>query len=79
MFLNNHNFIRALPEHEPTCTYDNYLQIDTIFVKNIPSDTFSSGIYDTFLSDHKPIFFAIKPNTDIKNMVKTKLIKTHIK
>lgn len=50
-----YNFIRGLPERKSTNFNDK--QIDTIFTKNL--NKYTSGIYETYFSDHKPIYIGI--------------------
>lgn len=51
----NYNFTRGLPVQRST-NYNNK-QIDAIFTKNL--NNYTSGIYETYFSDHRPIYIGI--------------------
>lgn len=61
-FINSCSFIRTLPYNIPTTTIGS--QIDSIFISNIENRNTLSGIYESYFSDHKPIFVGLD-NTNI--------------
>lgn len=82
-YLNEHfDLKKALKDSDSTTT--NYTQIDIVFTKKITHD---SGVYETFFSDHKPIFVGIGGKTrsvclkemsdknEIKSLRETKSLK----
>lgn len=52
---NQFNLMKALKDQVTT---SNNTQIDVIFVKNIQN--YHAGVYETYFSDHKPIFIIDK-------------------
>lgn len=76
--LDEFNFTKSLANESSTTNFNT--QIDTIFTKNI--NKYHSGIYDTYFSDHKPIFIGISnemaENTD-KNEISSSRFNKKIK
>ncbi|KAL7291611.1 hypothetical protein TKK_0014650 [Trichogramma kaykai] len=83
--LTKYNLKRGIPLQLSTTNFDT--QIDTIFISRDIAD-FESGTYESFFSDHKPIYIGLSKNNltnfdktitstteKIKNLEKTKLNK----
>ena len=62
--LNKNNFKRALLSELPTTNFST--QIDIIFV-NENMNNYVTGIYESFFSDHKPIFIGLEESNTLYN------------
>ena len=63
-YLNNQNLKRSIPSKISTTNFNT--QIDIIFVNKIKTN-FTAGVYETFFSDHKPIFIGINTIDTLSN------------
>lgn len=72
-YLKKHDFTRGLVAGASITNNDT--QIDTIFIRNIAF--YHTGVYETYFSDHKPIFIGIN-DVKIEEMLDTSMVDNPI-